>query len=131
MATMSVGRRHSLGERRGMPVDVEVDEALTVLVADLEDWVSRMEHWSLAYRQGGDFGRVNNVEVRLYLDSPGQSCSIAFRLDQLDALQTYGQELWLTLEERGGLAKAVHLAPGGLDVDLFHVLGAPLRGDSA
>jgi hypothetical protein len=131
MATMSVRTRHSLGERGGAPVDVEVDEALTVLVSDLEEWVSRMEHWSLAYRQGGDFGRVNNVEVRLLLAASGHSCSIAFRLDQLDAIQTYGQELWLTLEERGGLAKAVHLAPGGLDVDLFHVHGAPLRGASA
>jgi hypothetical protein len=128
---MRVGPRHSLGAGRGLTVDVEIDEALTVLVSDLEDWVSRMEHWSLAYRQGGDYGRVNNVEARLQLGAPGHSCSIAFRLDQLDAIQTYGQELWLTLEQRGGVATAVHLTPSGLDVDLCHVDGAPIRGTPA
>jgi hypothetical protein len=128
---MSVRTRHSLGERGGAPVHVEVDEALTVLVADLEDWVARMERWRLAYRQGHDFGRVNNVEARLVFDGPDRTCSIAFRLDQLDALQTYEQELWLTLEERDGLAKGVHLTPAGFDVELFHVVGAPLRGTLA
>ena len=128
MATMSVQPRETPGERADAPVEVEVDEALAVHANELDEWVSRMEHWELSYRQGHDFDRANNVEARLLFAGPGHTCSISFRLDQLDALQSFERELWLTLEEREGLAKAVHLAPTGVDVELFHVVGPPLGG---
>ena len=80
-----------------------------------------MEHWELAFRQGHDFGRTNNVEARLLFTGPGHTCSLTFRLDQLDRIQVFDRELWLTLDEREGVARAVHLAPTGLDVELFHL----------
>ena len=128
MATLLVQPRETPGERADAPVRVEVDEGLLVHAAELEEWAARMEHWELSYRQGHDFDRPNNVEARLLFAGPGHTCSLLFRLEQLDAIQTFEQELWLTLEERDGIARAVHLAPTGFDVELFHVVGPPLGG---
>jgi hypothetical protein len=40
----------------------------------------------------------------------------------------FEQELWLTLEEREGIAKTIHLASNGVDIELFHIVGPPLGG---
>ena len=131
MATLLVQPRETPGERAATPVRVEVDDGLLVHAAELEEWAATMEHWELSYRQGHDFDRPNNVEARLLFAGPGHTCSLVFRLEQLDSLQTLEQELWLTFEEREGIAKAVHLAPTGFDVELFHVVGPPLGGPPA
>ena len=131
MATLMVQPRDTPGERAGTPVRVEVDEGLLVHAAELEEWAAAMEHWELSYRQGHDFDRTNNVEARLLFSGAGHTCSLVFRLEQLDAIHALEQELWLTLEEREGIAKAVHLAPTGFDVELFHVVGPPLGGTAA
>jgi len=121
MPTITVQPRETPGERADAPVEVELDEALAVHANELEEWVAIMEHWELAFRQGHDFGRTNNVEARLLFTGPGHTCSLTFRLDQLDRIQVFDRELWLTLDEREGVARAVHLAPTGLDVELFHL----------
>jgi hypothetical protein len=131
MATITVQPRETPGERADTAVEVELDEALAVHATDLEEWASLMEHWQLSFRQGHEFDRPNNVEARLLFAGPDHTCSLSFRLDQLDSLQTFERELWLTFEERDGLAKAVHLAPTGFDVELFHVVGPPLGGTAA
>jgi hypothetical protein len=131
MPTLMVQPRETPGERADAPVRIEVDEALLVHAAELEEWAATMEHWELVYRQGHDFDRPNNVEARLVFAGPAHTCSLVFRLDQLDGLQALGHELWLTLEEREGIAKAVHLAPTGLDVEFFHIVGPPLGGTPA
>ena len=131
MPTLTVQPRDTPAERADTLVDVEVNEALAVHADQLEEWVALMEHWELAFRQGHDFDRVNNVEARLLFAGPGHTCSLVFRLDQLDSLQQFDRELWLTLDEQDGIARAVHLAPTGLDVELFHVVGPPLGGTAA
>ena len=128
MATMTVQPRETPGERADTPVEVELDEGLAVFATDLEEWVAPLQHWELAFRQGHEFDRANNVEARLLFTGPEHTCSLTFRLDQLDSLQRFDHELWLTFEERDGLGKAAHLAPTGLDVELFHVVGPPLGG---
>ena len=125
MPSITVQPRETPGERAGTPVEVELDEGLAVHANELEEWATLMEHWELAFRQGHEFDRANNVEVRLLFTGPGHTCSVSFRLDQLDSVETFDRELWLTLDERDGLARAVRLAPTGLDVELFHVVGSP------
>ena len=131
MPEMTVYPRETPAERADAPVEIVVDEALTVLAAQLDEWVAPMEHWELVYREGHEFGKPNNVEARLLLTAPEHTCSLVFRLDQLDTIQVFDRELWLTLEERDGIARAVHLAPLGMDVELFHIVGAPLGRTSA
>jgi hypothetical protein len=121
MPTIPVQPRETPGERADAPVEVELDEALAVHANDLEEWVTIMEHWELSFRQGHDFGRTNNVEARLLFTGADHTCSLTFRLDQLDRIQRFDRELWLTLDEQDGIAKAAHLAPTGLDVELFHI----------
>jgi hypothetical protein len=124
MPTITVQPRETPGERADAPVEVELDEALAVHANDLEEWVTIMEHWELSFRQGHDFGRTNNVEARLLFTGADHTCSLTFRLDQLDRIQRFDRELWLTLDEQDGIAKAAHLAPTGLDVELFHISSA-------
>jgi hypothetical protein len=121
MPTITVQPRETPGERADAAVEVELDEALAVHANDLEEWVTIMEHWELSFRQGHDFGRTNNVEARLLFTGADHTCSLTFRLDQLDRIQRFDRELWLTLDEQDGIAKAAHLAPTGLDVELFHI----------
>jgi hypothetical protein len=128
---MTVQPRETPAERADAPVEIVVDEALTVLAAQLDEWVATMEHWELAYCEGHEFGKTNNVEARLLLTAPGHTCSLVFRLDQLEAIEEFDRELWLTLDERDGIARAVHLAPLGMDVELFHIVGPPLGGTAA
>ena len=122
MATMRVDPRPTPAERADETIEIEVDEALTVLAATLEDWVAPRQQWELQLREGHDRGRGNNVEARLLLVSGEQTSSFAFRLDQLDAADDTGQELVLRFEEQDGISKLARLTANGLDVELFHIL---------
>jgi hypothetical protein len=131
MATIEVQPRETPAERADTAVEVELDDDLSVLANQLEEWAAPLERWELQLREGHDFGRRNNVEARLLFTGADGTSSVIFRLDQLDSIQELEQERWLILEEREGLAKAIHLAPNGVDVELFHVVGPPLGGTSS
>ena len=123
VATLQVQPRQTPGERADTPVDVEVDEALTVLAAALEDWTAPRQGWELTLREGHDFGRANNVEAELLFAGGEQSSSLSFRLDQLERADEMDEsEFVLVFEEQDGIAKAARLTPNGLDVELFHIL---------
>jgi hypothetical protein len=122
VATLTVQPRPTPEERQDVPVDVEVDEALTVHVATLEDWVTPRQNWELELREGHDFGRANNVEARLMFVAGEQTSSVSFRLDQLDAATDTGELLLLRFEERDGIAKLATCTANGLDVELHHIL---------
>jgi len=122
MATITVAPRNTPAERDDDRIDVEVDEDLTVLAATLEDWATARPDWEFELREGHEFGRANNVEVRmLYVDGT-QTSSLSFRLDQLDAADDTGQELVLRFEETDGIAKLATLTANGFDVELHHIL---------
>jgi len=122
MATMQVDPRPTPAERADDRIDVQVDEALTVLAATLEDWVTPRQQWELQLREGHDSGRANNVEARLLYVSGEQTSTLVFRLDQLEAADDIGSELVLRFEERDGIAKLARLDANGLHVELFHIL---------
>ena len=122
MATMTVQPRQTPEERADTPVEIEVDEALTVHAATLEDWVTPRQNWELMLREGHDVGRANNVEARLLYVAGEQTSALGFRLDQLDVAEDIGEELVLRFEEQDGIAKAARLSANGLDVELFHIL---------
>ena len=131
MATVQVQPRETPAERADAPVEIELDDDLSVLADQLEEWVAPLEHWELQLREGHDFDRPNNVEARFLFTGASGTSSLVFRLDQIDSIQELDGELWLTFDEREGIAKAVHLARHGLDVELFHIVGPPLGGTSA
>jgi hypothetical protein len=122
MPTLTVQPRPTPEERHDTPVDIEVDEAMTVNVATLEDWVTPRQNWELELREGHDFGRANNIEARLLFVDGEQTSSLLFRLEQLDAIEDTGQELFLRFEERDGIAKVAYCRANGLDVELHHIL---------
>ena len=122
MATMNVQPRPTPAERANETVEVEVDEALTVFAATLEDWAAPRQEWELRLREGHESGRGNNVEAELLYVSGHQTSRLVFRLDQLDAADDVGQELVLRFEERDGIAKLARLTANGLDLELFHIL---------
>jgi hypothetical protein len=122
MATLTVQPRPTPAERADSPVDVEVDEALSVHVSMLEDWATPRQNWELELREGHEFGRANNVEARLLFAAGEQTSSLLFRLDQLDALDDTGQELVLRFEERDGIAKLARCTSTGLEIELHHIL---------
>jgi hypothetical protein len=122
MTTLTVQPRPTPEERSDVPVDVEVDEALSVHVSTLEDWATPRQNWELQLREGHEFGRANNVEARLLFVGGEQTTSVQFRLDQLDAVDDTGQELILRFEERDGIAKLARCTANGLDVELHHIL---------
>ena len=122
MPTLEVQPRPTPEERADAPVEIEVDEDLTVLAATLEDWVAPRQGWEVVLQEGTDFGRANNVEARVLFAAGEHSSSLVFRLDQLDAADDTGQELVLRFEERDGIAKLAMLRANGLDVELFHTL---------
>ena len=93
MAHLTVQPRPTPAERSNDEILVEVDEALSVFAAAIEDWVTPRQAW----------------EVRL-------------RLDQLDRVDDTGDRLVLIFEERDGIAKVAYLTSNGLDVELFHIL---------
>jgi hypothetical protein len=122
MATLEVAPRPTPAERHDAAVEVEVDEALTVHAATIEDWVTPRQPWELTLREGTDFDRPNNVEAVVLFVTAEQTSSLTFRLDQLDRVEDEGQELVLIFEERDGIAKAARMTANGLDVELFHIL---------
>ena len=122
MATLEVMPRPTPAERADTPVEVEVDEALTVFAATLEDWAAERQNWDFTLHEGHEFGRANNVEALILFVAGEQTSSLRFRLDQLDAAEDLGVELLLRFEERDGIAKVATLTANGLDVELFHIL---------
>jgi hypothetical protein len=122
MATIQVQPRPTPAERADEEIAIEIDEALAVHAAVLEDWVAPRPGWELQLREGHDFGRANNVEARLLLAAGEQTSSLLFRLDQLDAADDIGDELVLRFEEQDGIAKLARMTANGMDVELFHVL---------
>jgi len=122
MPTIEVQPRNTPGERADTNVHVEVDEDLTVFAATIEDWVTPRDMWEVQLREGHDFGRANNVEARLLYVSGDQSSVLAFRLDQLDAVDDTGDELVMRFEEQDGIAKLATAGVLGLEVELFHIL---------
>jgi hypothetical protein len=122
MATLTVQPRPTPAERAEERIEVEVDDALTVFAATIEDWIVPRQAWELQLREGHDSGRANNVEARVLFVEGEQTSSVAFRLDQLDAVDDVGEELLLRFEERDGIAKIARLTENGLDVELFHIL---------
>jgi hypothetical protein len=122
MAILEVLPRPTPAERYDAAVAVEVDEALTVHAAAIEDWVAPHQSWELILREGTDFDRPNNVEAIVTFVEGEQTSSLGFRLDQLDIVDDSGEELVLIFEERDGIAKAARLTANGLDVELFHIL---------
>jgi hypothetical protein len=118
MATMRVDPRPTPAERADEQIQVEVDEALTVLAATLEDWAAPRQQWELQLREG----HANNVEARLLYVNGEQTSTLTFRLDQLETAEDIGQELVLRFEERDGIAKLARLDAHGLHVELFHIL---------
>jgi hypothetical protein len=122
MATMRVQPRPTPAERPDHPVDIEVDEALTVLASAIEDWVAEQPHWELILREGQLFGKANNVEAELLFVDGQQTSSLLFRLEQLDRADELEDEFALVFEEKDGIARTARLTPNGLDVELFHIL---------
>lgn len=122
MATMQVVPRPTPAERVSERIEVEVDEALTVFAAMLDDWAAPRRQWARELRQGHDSGRTNNVEARLVYAEGEHSSTLSFRLDQLDAADDLGGELVLRFEERDGIAKLARLDASGLQIELFHIL---------
>ena len=122
MATIQVQPRPTPAERATDEIEVEIDEALAVHAAVLEDWAAPRPGWELQLREGEDFGRTNNVEARLLFAAGEQLTSLSFRLDQLDAADDTGQELVLRFEETDGIAKLARLTANGVEVELHHIL---------
>ncbi len=122
MATIQVQPRSTPEERSDQAVEIEVDEAITVLASTIEEWVAPRQQWEFTLREGHDFGRANNVEGELLFVDGEQTSSLRFRFDQLDAVDDLGDELVLRFEEREGIAKTARFTANGLDVELFHIL---------
>jgi hypothetical protein len=122
MPTLEVQPRDTPEERDDAPVPVDVDDALSVHAEIIEDWVAPRQNWEFTLHEGHDFGRPNNVEGRVLFVAGEQTSSIAFRLDQLDAAEDFGDELVLRFDEREGIAKTARLTANGLDVELHHIL---------
>jgi hypothetical protein len=122
MATMTVRPRPTPAERANEQIQIEVDEALSVFAATMEDWATPRQAWELQLREGTETGRANNVEAQLLYVNSEQTSSLTFRLDQLETCDDTGGELVLRFEERDGIAKVAFLTANGLDVELFHIL---------
>jgi uncharacterized protein YheU (UPF0270 family) len=122
MATITVMPRETPAERSNDEIVVDVDEALTIFAATMEDWTAARQEWTFQLREGTDFGRENNVEARLLYVAGEQTSALSFRLDQVDRCDDTGSELVLVYEERDGIAKLARLTANGLDVELFHIL---------
>jgi hypothetical protein len=119
---MEVQPRQTPEERAFDPVEVEIEPELRDHAEIIEDWVARRQSWELQLREGHDFGRANNVEGRLLFAAGEQTSSLAFRLEQLDGVEDFGEELVLRFEEEDGITKAARLTGNGLEVELFHIL---------
>ena len=56
MATIEVQPRATPEERADTPVKIQVDDALTVFAAELEDWAAPRPSWEFTLHEGHDFG---------------------------------------------------------------------------
>jgi hypothetical protein len=131
VASLRVQPRETPGERAEALVEVELREELALLVDQLETWTAPLEHWEVIFRQGHDFDRGDNVEARLLFTGGDHTCSLSFRLDQVESIDELDRELWLILDAEDGIARAAHLAPLGLDVELHHIVGDALGRSSS
>lgn len=122
MPTLQVQPRPTPEERHDGQLEIDVDEALTVLAATIEEWVTHRQNWEFTLHEGHEFGRANNVEGRLLFVAGEQTSSVLFRLEQLDRAEDVGDQLVLSFEENEGIAKLVRATANGLDVELFHIL---------
>ena len=122
MVTFQVQPRDTPADKGQTAVEVEIDEALSVYLHSMEEWVGPRSSWELTFREGHEFDRANNVEVELLFVGGEQTSSLSFRAEQLDALNDTGQELMLRFEERDGITKLARLTANGLHVELFHIL---------
>ena len=122
MAHLTVQPRPTPAERSNDEILVEVDEALSVFAATIEDWMTPRQAWEVQFREGHSSGRANNVEANVIFVAGEQTSSLSFRLDQLERADDTGEQLVLLFEERDGIAKIAYLTPNGLDVELFHIL---------
>ena len=122
MPILEVQPRDTPAERDNEPVEVTVDDAVAVHAATIDDWVAPRQNWDFTLREGHEFGRANNVEGRLLFVSGDQTSSLLFRLDQLDEVEDFGEELVLRFEERDGIAKTARATSTGLDIDFHHIL---------
>jgi hypothetical protein len=122
MATLQVQPRPTPEERHDRQLEVQVDEALTVLAETIDEWVAHRQNWEFTLHEGHEFDRANNVEGRLLFVTGEQTSSLQFRLDQLERADDVGGELVLILEENDGIAKLARATPNGLDVELHHIL---------
>jgi hypothetical protein len=122
MPTVHVLPRPTPEERDDGPIEIEVDEDMTVLAETIEAWTTPRQNWEFTLHEGHDFGRPNNVEGRLLFAAGEQTTSLVFRLEQLDRADDTGDQLVLTFEEQDGIAKLARATATGLDVELFHIL---------
>jgi hypothetical protein len=122
MPTLEVLPRPTPEERSDVAVEVEVDEDLVIFANTIEDWATPRQEWDFLLRESTDFGRTNNVEVRLAYMQGEQFSSVAFRLDQIARADDTGDELVIVFEEEDGIAKLAHLRSNGLELELFHIL---------
>ena len=122
MATIEVLPRQTPEERADTPVTIEIDEDLTVHIATMEDWTTPRQAWEVTFHEGHDFGRANNVECKLLFVGGEHTCTLSFRLEQLDSTLDTGEALMLRFEEKDGIAKVVTCTSNGLDVELHHIL---------
>ena len=79
MPTLEVLPRPTPEERAEVAVEIEVDEDLVVFANAIEDWVTPRQEWDFLLRESTDFGKPNNVEVRLAYMRGEQLSSLAFR----------------------------------------------------
>ncbi len=122
MPTLQVQPRQTPEERAETTLDIEVEEALSVLTETIDEWTMHRQSWDFTLHEGHDFGRTNNVEARLLFTGGDHTCTITFRIDQLDSADDVGGELVLIFEENEGVAKLIRAQENGLDVELHHIL---------
>ena len=122
MATLQVQPRPTPEERDDRALEVEVDEAVAVLAETIEDWAAPRQNWEFTLHEGHEFGKSNNVEAQLLFVGGEHTCTLNFRLDQLDRCDDVGGELVMIFEESDGIAKLVTAREQGIDVELFHIL---------
>jgi hypothetical protein len=122
MPRLEVLPRSTPEERADAPVPVDVEDPLADLAEQVEAWTEHRQGWEFTLHEGHDFGRTNNVEGRLLFAAGEQTTSLAFRLDQLDAVDDVMDALVLRFEERDGICKLARCTANGLDVELHHIL---------
>ena len=122
MATIEVQPRPTPEERADTPVEIQVDDDLTVFVATIEDWAAPRPSWEFTLHEGHDFGRPNNVEGRLLFVAGEQTSSLSFRLDQIEVVDDLMGTLMIRFEEKNGIAKVAWATLNGLDLELFHIV---------